>query len=233
MYHSITIGDKNTWDDWHLIPTSRPIVSTPGVSEQMVSIPGVHGAIDLSDILMGYPVYGNRSGSWQFIVENGFRPWAELYSELMAYFHGKTYNVILEDEPDYYYKGRFTFGGWQSGGKYSAVTIGYNLYPFKIPVQSSSDPWLWDSFNFRTGIIQSYSDITVDGSYEATLVGTAEYAPITVTSSAAMTLTCNGNTYQIQSGTHTIYGLKLNVGTNALIFTGTGTITIDYRGGIL
>ena len=25
MYHSITIGDKNTWDDWHLIPATRPL----------------------------------------------------------------------------------------------------------------------------------------------------------------------------------------------------------------
>lgn len=22
MYHSITIGDKNTWDDWKMIPSS-------------------------------------------------------------------------------------------------------------------------------------------------------------------------------------------------------------------
>lgn len=27
MYHSITIGDKNTWDDWKMIPVSRPVVA--------------------------------------------------------------------------------------------------------------------------------------------------------------------------------------------------------------
>lgn len=29
MYHSITIGDKNTWDDWKMIPVSRPVVAPP------------------------------------------------------------------------------------------------------------------------------------------------------------------------------------------------------------
>ena len=29
MYHSITIGDKNTWDDWKIIPVSRPVVAPP------------------------------------------------------------------------------------------------------------------------------------------------------------------------------------------------------------
>ena len=29
MYHSITIGDKNTWDDWHMIPVTPPVIAPP------------------------------------------------------------------------------------------------------------------------------------------------------------------------------------------------------------
>ena len=59
MYHSITFGDGslypsgspkegqfmgiNTWDDWHLIPSSRPVIASPGVSTNFVEIPGKHG----------------------------------------------------------------------------------------------------------------------------------------------------------------------------------------------
>lgn len=37
MYHSITIGEKNTWDDWHLIPTSRPLVNPPSVNTHLIT----------------------------------------------------------------------------------------------------------------------------------------------------------------------------------------------------
>ena len=48
MYHSITIGDKNTWDDWHLIPATRPLFNPPTVKENMVNIPGGDGVLDLT-----------------------------------------------------------------------------------------------------------------------------------------------------------------------------------------
>ena len=53
MYHSITIGTKNTWDDWHLIPKSRPLVNPPSVKTNVVDIPGGDGALDLSTALSG------------------------------------------------------------------------------------------------------------------------------------------------------------------------------------
>ena len=57
MYHSITIGDKNTWDDWHLIPTTRPLFAPPGVKKNIVSIPGGDGSLDLTEALTGRPTY--------------------------------------------------------------------------------------------------------------------------------------------------------------------------------
>ena len=72
MYHSITFGDKNTWDDWHLIPSTRPLVNPPSRKKNTVDIPGADGSLDLSNVVSGHPVYENRSGSFEFIVENGF-----------------------------------------------------------------------------------------------------------------------------------------------------------------
>ena len=50
MYHSITFGEKNTWDDWHLIPSSRPVFNPPVFREKFIDIPGVSGLLDLSTI---------------------------------------------------------------------------------------------------------------------------------------------------------------------------------------
>ena len=61
MYHSITFGDKNTWDDWHLIPSKRPSFNPPNVKSQYVDIPGGNGVLDLTESLTGYPLYNTRT----------------------------------------------------------------------------------------------------------------------------------------------------------------------------
>ena len=75
MYHSITYGEKNTWDDWHLLPSTRPLFNPPPTKTKQVDIPGANGAIDLSESLTGYPVYENRTGSTEFYVANGYQDW--------------------------------------------------------------------------------------------------------------------------------------------------------------
>ena len=52
-------------------------------------------------------------------------------------------------------------------------------------------------------------------------------------SSADMTVTYKNKTYDIKAGTNKIYGIEIVNGANELIFKGTGTITIHYRGGSL
>ena len=43
MYHSITFGSKNTWEDWHLVPTSRPLFLPPKQKKSITDIPGGDG----------------------------------------------------------------------------------------------------------------------------------------------------------------------------------------------
>ena len=66
MYHSITFGSKNTWEDWHLVPTSRPLFLPPKQKKSITDIPGGDGVLDMSEALTGYPVFNNREGSFEF-----------------------------------------------------------------------------------------------------------------------------------------------------------------------
>lgn len=63
MYHSVFFGGKNTWDDWHIVPSSRPVIKPPTKKTNYLDIPGADGNLDLSEALTGYPVYNNREGS--------------------------------------------------------------------------------------------------------------------------------------------------------------------------
>lgn len=197
MYHSITFitnesiidsesqkiflenNIKNTYDSWFLIPTSRPHVTPPYPKNKTVEVPGMNGVADFSTALTGYPLYNNRSGSWEFMIDhwndNYTENWQQIYSSIMDWLQGKKdYICILEDDQSWYYKGKFTVTGFNSGDKYSTITISYDLYPYKRAMFISNDRWLWDPFDFDTGIIptsirkviytssRSYKDVYYD-----------------------------------------------------------------------
>ena len=137
MYHSITFGDKNTWDDWHLVPASRPLFNPPTVKTKIIDIPGANGNLDLSDSLTKYPVYNNREGQIEFIVMNDYWEWYDAYSTIMNYLHGQTMKAILEDDQEWYYIGRFSVNSWKSNKDYSRIVIDYSVKPFKYFIRGT------------------------------------------------------------------------------------------------
>ena len=233
MYHSITIGDKNTWDDWHLIPESRPLFNPPSVKFNYVEIPGADGVLDLTTAMTGKPLYNNRNGSWSFIVENGFKDWSELYSEVMAYLHGQRFRAILEDDPDYYYEGRFSVNQWRSDPQWSKIVIDYNVAPYKQYVIGEEN-WLWDTFNFETGIIRYYKNLVVNGSLNVIVIGDAmDTIPVIISSVSGMKVSAGGKEYTLSRGANRFSGLVIQNGENKLTFNGNGTISINLVWGRL
>ena len=158
MYHSIDFGDKNTWESWHLIPTSRPVVAPPKQKTKIVDIPGGSGVIDLSESLTGYPVFNNRTGSFEFLIVNNMYAeandttpsWVDVYTDITKHLHGKTMKMVLEDDPDYYYEGRFAVDQWNSDKTYSKITISYDVGPYKwykkdftAQINVTSENYVW------------------------------------------------------------------------------------------
>lgn len=150
-FHSITIGNdtdgyKNTWDDWHLVPSSRPLIAPPPIKSSYLELVGGDGFIDMTESLAGKTVYGNRSGSWEFIVINPgqvpsdtvFKQWSVLYSDIMRFLHGKKHNIILNDESGWYYAGRLSVNAWNPGQHNSTIAINYNVDPYKRNVTNSN-----------------------------------------------------------------------------------------------
>ncbi len=131
MYHSITFGDKNTWDNWHIVPTSRPVFNPPKQKTKFLEIEGGNSLIDLSEALTGYPLYDNREGSFEFVVMNDYKEWQEAYSDIADYIHGQKMRAVLEDDPYYFYEGRFYLNQWKSDKNNSFITIDYNVAPYK------------------------------------------------------------------------------------------------------
>lgn len=161
MYHSINfkIDGKtyNTWDSWRLIPYPRPSVAMPKVRTKYVEIPGMHGQLDITEILCGKPLYENRTGSWEFYIsrrpndDGSVTKWTSLWRDIADTLHGKTGKVWLEDDKYFTYEGRFSVGDKFNVQKdYSKITIEYTLSPFASDRvdKVGSGGWKWDPFNF-------------------------------------------------------------------------------------
>ena len=243
MYHSIIIGDKNTWADWYLIPETRPVINPPETKTKFVDLPGADWHLDLSTVLTGDIAYGSRTGSLDFIVDNGqlsdydAKKWYKVYSNILNYLHGQLFKATLEDDPSFYYHGRFSVNSWKSEAHNSKVTIDYDVAPYKYEKFSSLEDWEWDSFNFETGIIRNYKDLRVDGSLELVIIGRRmAVTPSFIIKSddgSGMSVKFNGTTYSLADGTSRVVNIRTVEGENTLTFTGNGTISVDYRGGCL
>lgn len=243
MYHSIIFGDKNTWADWCLFPSSRPVFNPPKPKTKFVEVQGADWHLDMSTVLTGDITYSARTGSIEFIVDNGqyssykAEHWSMLYSEILDYLHGKYMRATLEDDPGYFYEGRFTVNQWKSDAHNSKITIDYTVNPYKLEATSSLEDWIWDNFCFENGIIREYKDLRVDGERIFVIAGRRmRVTPSFIVKSddgTGMQVKFNGNTYSLPDGTSRVINIQTVEGENTLTFVGNGTVSIDYRGGCL
>lgn len=244
----------NTWNDWHLIPTKRPVFVPPSKKLTLIDIPGGNGVIDLSEALTGYPVYNNREGTFEFYMANDYGDWAARRAEIATYFHyHPTVYCFLEDDMGYYYEGTMYVSEWPSEANWGRIVFTYNVKPYKLSPINGGDNWLWDPFNFETGVILSnyfYTDpsrsnwkivlsnssetITFGGSVMpstpvltiSVASGNTVTAEVTIgTTTTSLSFTSSG-TYRFPSAL--VYG---DVAT--LVLSGTGTVKIGYQGGSL
>lgn len=241
--NGVTFGNKHSYRDWGLILKSRPVISPPSPKTIYIDIPASDGIIDLTESLTGDVKFENRTITLEFNVIDTRNRWSNIYSDILDFLHGQQMKVILDEDPNYYYIGRWKINEWKSSKRTSTITIEGTVEPYKLELFSSLEDWEWDSFNFDTGVIREYKEIPVDGTLNLTVIGTrkAVIPTFTVNSTDG-----NGMTYD-HMGQHSprVLNLQLNDGTTRnpsvvykegqtwVAIKGTGTISIDYRGGRL
>ena len=251
--HSIDIvlpnGVKiNTWDKWKIAPAARPFVASPPIKEEYVDVPGADGMLDYTDILAGTVRYGNRTGSWQFLVDNGYFEWTKLQSEILNTLHGKKCKVILTDEPEYYYEGRITVGTAFGNKDYAGIIFNYNFGPYKWPIGTNKNKWWkWNDLFMNTII---YGNFTVNGWMARNLINETSgdiNATIDVTygvdvypydGSEQMQYTMLSNAFDVNKDlfdhVHLTTGSNtytLHPGNNYMFFVGNANVTVEYERG--
>lgn len=235
--NGVTFGTKHSFRDWGLYLRKRPIISPPSPKTVYIDVPGSDGSLDLTESLTGDVKYENRKIKCEFWVLQDRVKWSNIYSEILDYLHGQQMRIIFDEDPTYYYTGRVQVNEWESDQTTSKIVIEGLVEPYKNELFGSLDDWEWNPFNFETGIIRDYSELTVDGELSFIIEGNRKpVVPSFIVNSddgSGMTVTFNSVTYNLIDGTNRVINIKITNGTNTLVFKGNGTVSINYRGGRL
>lgn len=234
----VQLGDKHSYKDFGLVFNSRPVISPPAVKTAYVDVPGMNGSLDLTESLTGDVRYGTRTISLSFKVIGDREKWSGIYSDLLYYLHGQEMRIIFDEDPTYFYKGRVSINEWKSSIFTSDIAVDAVVDPYKYDLYSSTEDWLWDPFNFDTGLIRDYRNLKVDGTLNYTIPGTRMKVVPTFTvksdDGSGLKVTYERKTYSLPDGTTRIPEIVIkNQTNNQFTFTGNGTVTIEYRGGEL
>ena len=209
----VTFGNKHSLHDMGLWLMKYPDITPPVPKIKTVDVPGSDGALDLSRVLTGSMTYNRRTITMEFAIIKPRWMWPEIHSSVMDALHGMEMDIILDDDPEYSYTGTVSVSGYDPQKVTSAVTIRADVEPYK------------------TRISVTRRSFSVSGSLETTITGGKKPVVPIITASSAMQMTFGGTTYTLASGENTLPGVVLREGGNALTFTGSGSVTLEYREG--
>ena len=233
-----TTKSYNTYDDWGLYITNTDCIKEPKQYTRYIEIPGRNGLLDLSEVISGRQIYTSREIKINLSGPRDKTTWAAAMSIARNDINGKVCRIIFDDDVGYYWRGRVVIKDFSSVLDLGKLTISIpNADPYKYSIQSSGEPWLWDPFNFETGIITYVGAITVSGTASLTIPhGHMPTTPEFVVSNKVGTLTVavGSNTYTLNSGSNKIPAIIVGGDSDVeLDFTGDAKVEVIYRSGSL
>ena len=228
----VKIGERHTYNDWNLILISKTI-GFPSPKIETEDIPGADSSLDFSEVLTGDVHYDNRTLEFEFEMIDPVKNWDNKISEITNYLHGKKFKIILDSDPSFYYYGRVSINDFKSNKTTGTISIEADVEPYKYDLWSSIEDWLWDPFNFETGIIYETKNIEISGQKLLTIVGRRLKCVPIIEVSNDMIVEFEGVRYNLTPGKQKVLDMQIKEGENTLKFIGDGIVSIDYRGGSL
>ena len=119
---------RHTFRDLGMIPKSKIVIAPAKPKFIKFSVPGADGDMDLSEALTGSMHYSNRKGTIDFIVFNGL-DYMQTYVNCLIVFNGERKVMVLDDDQETEYHGRFWVNQWKSTQFMSQISIDYDIDP--------------------------------------------------------------------------------------------------------
>lgn len=232
-----TEQEIHTLDDWGCYMHNRQKIAPPAIKWLTEDIPGGNGKLNYTKALSGRVNYNTRLIHIELFVKEPMKAWDAVYSKMLDALHGQHMHIIFDSDLNYYWDGWTYINELQSQKKMGIMVIEAEVDPYKYELHSSLEDWKWDELNFEDGIIRDYKNLTVNGALTLVIPGRRmEVVPTFIASNIGQNglhLSYNGETYHLTAGDNIIPAVDLGEGDNTLVFSGSGTVSVDYRGGRL
>lgn len=213
---------------------TKTYIPLPKPKVNKIDIPFSSGSIDVTTIA-GDVNYNDREGlQFEFKAYcKSYAEWKELLHKLAAHLHGKKLEMICDDDKNYYYMVRLEVDSTRSNNVTSTIVLSGSAEPFKYLRFGPDERWLWDTFNFETGIITELENVVVDGEKSVSISYDSLYTVpmFEVETSDNLKLIFNGKTYEMPNA-DTYYFPQVRIGHEvmSLDFVGSGTFKILFVG---
>ncbi len=129
MLPTVIVDGIDLCDRYDLIWTNEGTLSPPQVRTNRLEIPARDGALDLTEVLTGDAVFGDREQTFVFFVREGM-DFETAKTQLLNLLHGRELDYELSIDPGYTYHGR-----WLCDSHALA------LHNRKITFDVLADPW--------------------------------------------------------------------------------------------
>lgn len=228
----VSIDGIHSYRDLGLVLREMDL-SQPEPILKYIQVPGRSTVIDATEALYGKTTYRNRQIKFVF---RGFstsrQEWLSKVSNISNRLHGRRCQVVLDDDPEWYWIGRVTVDADKTAKYWDDLTISIDAEPFKYQSSTPDNNWLWDTFNFETGYIQNLRTIPVNGAAEFNIVSPNDLiSEITLEASKDMLATIKGRSFKLAGGKKTrLPGIRLAKMEQAAVrVKGTGTVTVIFE----
>ena len=217
MINDVIFNGISAREDWNIVLTNA-IIPLPKVKTSIVDIKGADGTLDLSEVLCGDVVYGNRDIKLTFDMMD-LSNYPKLISDISNFIHGKKVKVVFTNDDEFYYVGRCEISQWEYNKNIGKIVINITADPFKYRLYETSNNYVLDDFNRGELIVHLQND-------------RMRVSPI-LNVSGDITLTYEGKSYKLQEGEQQLIAFTLKEGDNVIKLTGKGSVHIKYKRGLL
>lgn len=219
---SVTFGGINSFRDLHLI-LQKTEETPPEPKLNLIDIAGADGSRDLSEQPGGRIVYADREFVWTF----GLYPhdsWREKQREVSNALNGKYCEIHIPadngEKDDFHYVGRLIVNKYKRDGVLRQITIKAICRPYAL----------------RNVAFCRVYDLSADSQKIVISNDRMPVIPELITTADETTVVFNGATFVMSAGTYQYTDIEFVEGNNTLeakVTSGTGTLTVKFRGGTL
>lgn len=218
MDNYVVFDNYMSEDDFHLL-LYKENDKTPEQFRSSVTIPGMHGKLDMTYALTDEPIFSNRNVTYSFYIDQmyGADDYQQVIDDMRNKLHGHEMIVKPSSHPGWHLKANVSVGDYDIEDDTGTVNVTCDCYPF----------YLKNSVTTRSYTVED------DETHEFAIMNSTMWAVPEITTTAAMTIEVNGTSVTLSPGTVKNAGIILKSGINKLKITGNGTMTLKWQEGMI